>query len=60
MTGLKEGFAEVRAEVWRRAKLTKGSEPVVLDLDASLIEMSAVAGVTDLVDPSAWPRLHIR
>jgi hypothetical protein len=39
VAGLKEGFAEVRAEVWRRAKLAKGTDPVVLDLDASLVEI---------------------
>jgi len=34
---VKEGFSEVRAKVWRRAKLTKGTDPVVLDIDATLI-----------------------
>jgi len=36
---LTEGFAEVRSTVWRRAKLIKGTDPVVLDLDASLVEV---------------------
>jgi hypothetical protein len=39
LPGLKAGFAEARAQVWRRAKLTQGSEPVVLDIDASLIDV---------------------
>jgi hypothetical protein len=34
---VREGFAEVRAEVWRRTKLMKGTDPVVLDIDATLI-----------------------
>ncbi|MGH9918639.1 MAG: IS1380 family transposase [Nitrososphaerales archaeon] len=36
---VKEGFAEARETVWRRAKLTGGKDPVVLDIDASLIEI---------------------
>lgn len=36
---LKAGFAEARAKVWRRAGLTKGTDPVVLDIDASLIDV---------------------
>jgi hypothetical protein len=36
---VKAGFAEVRRQVWRRAGLTKGSDPVVLDIDASLIDV---------------------
>jgi len=39
MVGLKEAFAGVRAKVWRRAGLTKGTDPVVLDVDASLVEI---------------------
>jgi hypothetical protein len=39
LASLKEGFAEVRSEVWRRTKLTKGSAPVVLDIDATLIDV---------------------
>ncbi|MGH8295882.1 MAG: transposase [Steroidobacteraceae bacterium] len=34
-----EAVAQVRAEVWRRSAVTKGSDPVVLDIDASLIEI---------------------
>ncbi len=36
---MKEGFAEARQIVWRRAGLVKGTDPVVLDLDASLVEV---------------------
>jgi hypothetical protein len=36
---LKVGFAEVRARVWRRAGLTKGTDPITLDVDASLIDV---------------------
>ncbi|MGH9044440.1 MAG: IS1380 family transposase [Acidimicrobiales bacterium] len=39
LASLKEGFAEVRAKVWRRGKLTKGTGPVVLDIDATLINV---------------------
>jgi hypothetical protein len=39
LAGVKEGFAEVRARVWRRAKLTKGTDAVVLDIDATLIDV---------------------
>jgi len=39
LAALKQGSAELRAKVWRRAKLTKGHEAVVLDIDASLIEV---------------------
>ncbi len=31
--------AQVRAEVWRRSQATKGKDPVVLDIDASLVEI---------------------
>jgi len=34
-----EGMAEVRAEVWRRSGATTGSDPVYLDIDASLVEI---------------------
>ena len=37
--GLHAGWAGVRAKVWRRAKLSKGSEPVVLDIDSTLCEI---------------------
>ena len=32
-------MAEVRAEVWRRSGATTGSAPVLLDIDASLVEI---------------------
>ncbi len=32
-------FAQVRAEVWRRSAATKGEGPVMLDIDASLVEI---------------------
>jgi hypothetical protein len=34
-----EAFAGVRSEVWRRSAVTKGKTPVVLDIDASLVEV---------------------
>jgi len=39
VASVKEGFAEARQIVWRRAGLVKGTDPVVLDLDASLVEV---------------------
>jgi hypothetical protein len=33
------GFARVRHEVWRRTAVTKGNDPIYLDIDASLIEI---------------------
>ncbi len=39
LAGLREAMAEVRAGVWRRSAATTGSAPVVLDLDASLVEI---------------------
>ena len=36
---LAEAFAGVRAEVWRRSVSTKGTAPVILDIDASLVEI---------------------
>ena len=32
-------MAEVRAEVWRRSSVTTGTGPVLLDIDASLVEI---------------------
>jgi len=32
-------LAEVRQEVWRRSAATSGSDPVLLDIDASLVEI---------------------
>jgi hypothetical protein len=34
-----DGLAGVRAEVWRRSSATTGPGPVVLDIDASLVEV---------------------
>jgi hypothetical protein len=36
---LSEAFAEVRAEVWRRAAATNATASVILDIDASLVEI---------------------
>ena len=36
---LKRAIAGVRAEVWRRSSVTSGTAPVVLDVDASLVEI---------------------
>jgi hypothetical protein len=32
-------LADVRAEVWRRSSATTGIAPVILDIDASLVEI---------------------
>jgi hypothetical protein len=37
--GIASALAGVRAEVWRRSSLTTGASPVVLDIDASLVEV---------------------
>ena len=37
--GLWEAMAEVRGKVWRRSCATTGRDPVVLDIDASLVEI---------------------
>jgi hypothetical protein len=37
--GIAEAVAKVRAEVWRRSSATNGSGPVLLDIDASLVEV---------------------
>jgi hypothetical protein len=34
-----EGFAQVRHEVWRRSGATKGKSAVILDIDATLVEI---------------------
>ena len=39
LAGLSEAVAETRAEVWRRSAATTGTSPVVLDIDASLVEI---------------------
>src|SRR5579875_648539 len=36
---LHAGLAEARAKVWRKAGLTKGSDPVVLDIDSTLCDI---------------------
>ena len=36
---LQAGFAAIRAKAWRRSKLTRGSDPVVLDIDSTLCEI---------------------
>ena len=33
------GFAEVRHEVWRRSSVTKGTGPIYLDIDATLVQI---------------------
>ena len=38
-SALTDAVAEVRAEVWRRSSATLGTDPVVLDIDASLVEI---------------------
>ena len=38
-SGLWEAMAETRAKVWRRSAATTGKAPVVLDIDASLVEI---------------------
>jgi hypothetical protein len=37
--GLWEAMAGVRAQVWRRSSVTNTAEPVVLDIDATLVEV---------------------
>jgi hypothetical protein len=37
--GLWEAMATVRAEVWRRSSVTNSAGPVVLDIDATLVEV---------------------
>lgn len=39
LVSVQEGFAEVRAKVWKKLKLTKGTNPVVLDIDATLTDV---------------------
>lgn len=39
LAGLWEAMADARAEVWRRSSATTGKAPVILDLDASLIDI---------------------
>jgi len=37
--GIATAMAEMRAEVWSRSSTTTGTEPVLLDIDASLVEI---------------------
>jgi len=37
--GLWEAMAEVRSSVWRRSSATTGTAPIVLDIDASLVQV---------------------
>ena len=37
--GIAVAMAEVRAEVWSRSSATTGTDPVLLDIDASLVEI---------------------
>lgn len=39
LAGMWEAMAEIRGQVWRRSSATTGTAPVVLDLDASLIDI---------------------
>ncbi len=39
LAGLWEAMAEVRAQVWRRSAATTGNDEVVVDIDASLVEI---------------------
>jgi hypothetical protein len=39
LAGLWEAMASVRAQVWRRSSVTNTTEPVVLDIDATLVEV---------------------
>ena len=39
LDGVWEAMAETRAQVWRRSSATTGNAPVILDLDASLVDI---------------------
>ena len=39
LKGVWEAMAEARAQVWRRSSATTGRAPVILDLDASLVDV---------------------
>lgn len=39
LAGLWEAIASVRADVWRRSSVTNNDRPVVLDIDATLVEI---------------------
>jgi hypothetical protein len=38
-TGIAQAMAIVRAEVWRRSSATTGKDPVIFDIDASLVDI---------------------
>lgn len=38
-SGIAEAMAEIRAGVWSRSSMTTGTDPVFLDIDASLVEI---------------------
>lgn len=40
-SGIAEALAQVRAEVWHRSSATTGTSPVLLDIDASLVDVSS-------------------
>jgi hypothetical protein len=39
LEGVWEAMAQTRAQVWRRSSATTGTTPVILDLDASLVDI---------------------
>jgi hypothetical protein len=39
LAGLWDAMAEIRAQVWRRSSMTNTADPVVLDIDATLVEI---------------------
>jgi len=39
LAGLWEAMASVRAQVWRRSSVTNTTDPVILDIDATLVEV---------------------
>jgi len=38
-SGIAEAMADIRASVWSRSSVTTGKDPVILDIDASLVEI---------------------
>jgi hypothetical protein len=39
LAGVWQAMAEVRTEVWRRSSVTNTVDPVILDIDATLVEV---------------------
>jgi hypothetical protein len=39
LKAVRQGFAEIRAKVWKKAKWTKGTDPVDLDIDSTLVQI---------------------